>query len=422
MLAFFACRARPPTPDDGGTVALTPGMTPGERTGGGLEAVLPVRAAEGSQPRWRYLAHGPAPRGRVRWRIDLTPRQGSGEPASDGRTLYLTATRIEPEENSDGLVYAVDLFDGTVRWRTPVEGLHGAPVELIDGVVLLDTIPHCVRRAAATPGVPTRPCVESAPGGIVGLDAVTGRVRFRAPASSDTLHARWTATTAGPRTYVHDGPYALRPLTLPTGALGPRVLARGTVLHATALGTDLLFTSASPTGVTRLVRVAHGAIRPVWERELPLRTHCPPLVVGSLVILPAFQSSTVTGAVRALRARDASDAWTAPSVPRSVGTCAMVEGSLVHQVIDGALERIGIGDGHLRGRVPIGFDPSSDFSVLLDGVLYLGARGRLVGLRVNDGAPVLELETSAEGVEGVVLWGGHGGMLTRSPGLVLGFD
>ena len=48
-----------------------------------------------------------------------------------------------------------------------------------DGVVFVNTIPHCTRRGPETPGVTTRPCEETSPGGVVALDALTGRERFR---------------------------------------------------------------------------------------------------------------------------------------------------------------------------------------------------------------------------------------------------
>jgi hypothetical protein len=422
LTALSACRPRARQTSDSGTVSSTPGASADEAAGAGLERALPVRAAEGSQPRWRYLARGPVPRGRERWRVDLTPRQGTGEPATDGRTVYLTAARVEPEGTTDGEVFAIDLHEGTMRWHTPVAGLHGEPVELVDGTVLVDTIPHCATLGAATPGVLMRPCAEGAPGGVVGLDAVTGRVRFRTAASSDTLRARWTAAPVGARVYVHDGPLALRPLTLPVGSIGPRVNTRGAVLHATAVGADLLYTALSPLGATRLVRTAVGATRPVWERPLPLRTHCPPSVVGALVILPAFQSAAVTGAARALHATDASDAWTAASVPQRVGSCGLVEGPSLHQVIDGWIERVGVGDGRTRGRAALTFEPTHDVASLVDGVLYLSARGRLVGVRVSDGATAVSVDSGAEIAEGAVLWGGRGAVVTRDPGLVIGFD
>ncbi len=422
LAALAGCRARQRPAGDGGPLSLTPGARPDEANSPGLGAALPVHVAEGSQPRWRYLARGPVPQGRERWRVDLTPRQGTGEPATDGRTVYLTAARVEPEGSTEGEVFAVDRADGTLRWHTPVEGLHGAPVELVEGTVLVDTVAHCGRRAAATPGVVMRPCAEGAPGGLVGLDAVTGRVRFRAAASSDTLRARWTAAVAGPRVYVHDGALALRPLTLPAGTLGPRVIARGAVLHAAAAGADLFYTAASPLGATRLVRAAHGVARPVWERALPLRTHCPPCAVGALLILPAFQSAAVTGAARALRASDGADVWTAAAVPERVATCALVEGPFVHQVVDGAVERLGVGDGRARGRAPLPVEPTGDFAALVDGVLYLGARGRLVGVRAADGSTAAAVETGAAVTEGAVVWGGRGAVVTRDPGLVIGFD
>ncbi len=422
LAALAGCRPRARSAADGGTVTLTPGAAPGEASGAGLESALPVRAAEGSQPRWRYLARGPIPRGRERWRVDLTPRQGSGEPVTDGRTVYLAAARVDVAESAEGEVFAVDLDDGTVRWHTPVEGLHGAPLELVDGVVIVDTIAHCARRAAATPGEPVPPCVETGAGGVVGLDAVTGRRRFRVAAGSETLRTRWTAVTAGPKVFVADGPTALRPLTLPGGVAGPRVPARGTVLHAGALGGDLLFAALSPLGATRLVRTNPAVHRPVWERALPLRTHCPPIVVGALVIVSAFQSTAVTGATRALRAADGSDVWNAPAVPTRVATCALVEGPAVHQLVDGAIARWGVGDGRPRGRAALGFEPTSDVAALVDGVLYLGDRGRLVGARATDGAALLAVPTGADGIEGLVVWGGRGAVLARDPGVVIGFD
>ena len=73
-------------------------------------------------------------------------------------------------------------------------------------------------------------------------------------------------------------------------------------------------------------------------------------------------------------------------------------------------------------RAPLSFEPTADAASLVDGVLYLSARGRLVGVRVSDGATAVTVETGAAVAEGAVLWGGRGAVVTRDPGLVVGFD
>jgi hypothetical protein len=74
----------------------------------------------------------------------------------------------------------------------------------------------------------------------------------------------------------------------------------------------------------------------------------------------------------------------------------------------------------VRAHLPV--VPSGDVSVLVDGVLYLGTRNRLVGLDGVDGHVTVSVETGAASVEAVVLWGGIGVFTTRDPGLVVGFE
>ncbi len=385
-------------------------------------AIVPVRAAEGSQPRWRYLARGARPRGRERWRFDLTPREGLGEPATDGRTVFLTASRQEPEGPTDGEVYAFDLEDGTLRWHTPVEGLHGEPVEVFDGLVVVDTIPHCKRRGAETPGVTTRPCEETAPGGVVGLDAATGRERFRSAASSEALHARWTAALVGTSLWIHDGVDALRTLAPPTWRPGPRIATGGVVLNLASIGGDALFTATNRSGATRVVRRTPGVTRPRWEHPLPLRTRCPPVMAGAVIVLPAFESSIVSGAARALLATDGADIWMGQTAPHSVSTCGAIEGPVHYQVVDDHLVGNLVTDGRRRADVALPVAMTGDASVLMDGVFYVCARGRLAGVDVVGGHVAVSVDTGTASCEGMVVWGGRGVVVTHDPSLVVGFD
>ena len=176
-LAATGCRHKSRRAEAAQNSDATPADSAAAEPEGETPAIAPTRAGEGSQPRWRSLTHGPRPRGIERWRYDFTPRTPYGEPATDGRTVFVSAVRREDEGPSDGEVFAFDLRDGTLRWHVPVGGLHGEPVELADGLVLVDTIPHCARRGADTPGVAQRPCAETGRGGLVALDARDGRER-----------------------------------------------------------------------------------------------------------------------------------------------------------------------------------------------------------------------------------------------------
>lgn len=422
LVCATACRAREEARDDRDVAPTTRASALTPAPPAPSDAIVPVRASEASQPRWRYLAHGARPRGRERWRFDLTPRDAYGEPATDGRTLYVTAVRHEPEGPADGELFAFDLADGTIRWHVPVGGLHGEPIELFGDVVLVDTGAHCLRRGPESPGIPLRPCVESAPGGLVGLDASTGHERFRASATTDTLRARWTAVETLSTAWVHDGPVALRALALPAGVARQRLVTGGPVLNVTTLGADLLYTAVGRLGVTRVVRRTPSQPRARWEHALPLRTHCPATVAGSVVVLPAFQSPRVTGAVRGVLAIDGADHWTGAAAPQTVSTCGAVEGGVHYQVIDGALVGVATSDGRARAHLPLPGELTSDVMALVDGVFYLSVRGRLVGVDVSDGRSVVAVETGAASAEGVALWGGRGAVVTREPGLVLGFD
>lgn len=416
-----ACRARSDARTEASSDAAAPAVSEAPRAQRASSEVVPVRAAEGSQPRWRSLARGARPRGRERWRMDLTPRQPFGEMATDGITVFVAAVRDEPEGPTDGEVYAFDLDDGTIRWNTALGGLHGEPLELVDGVLVVDTIPHCKRRGPETPGVLTRPCEESGPGAVVGLDAATGRERFRAPVSSDALRARWTAAQIGTAVWVHDGPSSLRPLALPAWSPAARVAAGGAVLNLTALGGDALYTVRAPNGATRLVRRAPGVARPRWERTLPLHTHCPAVSSGPVTVLPAFQSSAVTGAARALLGADGADLWSAPA-PQRVGTCGAIEGGVFYQVVDDVIDGRRVIDGRQRAHLTLPVALTSDMAALMDGVLYLSARGRLAGVDLINGHVSVSVETGATASESAVVWGGRGAVATRDPGLVVGFE
>ncbi len=383
--------------------------------------VVPVRAGDGSQPRWRYLARGAPLRGVERWRYDLTPRVPSGEAATDGRTVFVSAVRDEPEGPTDGEVFAFDLLDGTLRWHTPVGGLHGEPIEVLDGLVLVDTLTHCIARGPETPGVPLRPCLDTRPGGLVALDASTGHVRAHTTVSSDAIRAQWTGLAVGGALWMHDGSNALRAITLPTLTPGARLATNATTLNLATLGGDLLFTLRGALGTTRLVRRTPGVARPRWERPLPLHTHCPLLTAGPLLVLPAFANTAGAGGLRAVLTGDAVDVWTTDA-PHRVSSCAMMEGGNVYQVIDGALVGHHVIDGRRRAQHALPDAPTSDAAALVDGVFYAGLRGRVVGLDVTDGRASVTLTTGADAAESVIVWGGHAVVAARDPALVLGFE
>lgn len=398
--------------EDGAVAAEPEGETP---------AIAPTRPAEGSQPRWRSLTHGPRPRGAERWRYDFTPRTPYGEPATDGRTVFVSAARREVEGPTDGEVFAFDLRDGTLRWHVAVGGLHGEPVEFADGMVLVDTIPHCARRGADTPGVPQRPCLETARGGLVALDARDGHERFRTAFSSEALRARWAGALVDGAWWMHDGAGSLRAARLPAGEPGARLTVVGSVTTLASAEHDLFYTvDGRPT--TRLVARAPAMPRARWEKVLPYRGTCPVVTTGPVVVVPAFAATGVTGAPRALLRATGADLWTVPAPPRSVEGCGAIDNSVYWQVQDLSLQGFALGDGRRRGRFAVPAAPTSDLAVALDGVFYLSVHGRLTGLDLIDGHVAVNVVTGAAAAEGLVVAAGRGAVATRDPGLVIGFD
>lgn len=386
-----------------------------------LGAVAPVRAPDGSQPRWRYVSHGSRPRGVERWRFDLAPREALGEPATDGRTVFVAAAREDGDGYDDGEVYAFDLVDGSMRWHTPVAGLHGEPVEYLDGLVLVDTIQHCRRRATDTPGVVNRACLETAPGGLVGLDPSTGQERFRTTVSSEAVRAGWSVVTTGRGLWMHDGTTGLRGVGLPAGSPGARVPFGGPVLAVTGLREDLLAVMDGRRG-TELVRRDPTVMRPRWSRPVPYRGRCAPTVAGGTVVLPGFASATVTGGPRAFRTEGGADGWAVEAAPQVVHGCGAVEAGVFFQPLDGALQGFSVQDGRRRARWPLASAPTGSLAVVMDGVFYLSAQGRLMGVDVVAGHTSVTVDTAARAVEGLVLWNGRGVAVTQQPGLVIGFD
>ncbi len=425
MVLLAGCRSReppppaPPLPLRGSTPPPRPEAPPSASP----DAAIAIASdgphvgplPEGSQPRWRYLARGPRPRGRVRWQLDLAGRDASGEPATDGRTVFVAATDAAPEPPGEGEVYAIDLRDGTVRWHVPVGGIHGEPVEWADGAVLVDTVPHCARKAA------DGACAQRGPGGVVGLDAATGRTAFRTAFGSDALDARWTGAAAGATAWVHDGPTGVRAVSLPGGTAGARWDLDGTVLNLAAIGGDLVATVRGPRG-TRVQRRPPGQRRPRWERTLPYPTACAPVVVGPVTVLAGFSTERLAGAPRAVGWADGADLWTGTEPPHHVETCGAAEGAVFYEVQDLAVTGWSVADGHRRGHWPLPSAATTDVAALVDGVFYVGVHGRLVGVDIFDGHAAVEIPTGASRVAGVVLWDGRGAVATQDPGVVVGFE
>lgn len=388
---------------------------------GETPVIAPTRAGEGSQPRWRSLTHGPRPMGTERWRYDFTPRAPYGEPATDGRTVFVSAVRRETEGPTDGEVFAFDLRDGTLRWHAPVGGLHGEPLEVADGLVLVDTIPHCARRGADTPGVPQRTCLETGRGGLVALDARDGHQRFRTAWTSEALRSRWSGALVDGAWWMHDGGVQLRAARLPSGEAGGRVALLGTVTSLSSAEHDLFYAlDGRPT--TRVVARAPSSPRARWEKVMPYRSSCPVTVAGPVVVVPAFAATGVTGAPRALGRANGADLWTIPAPPRTVETCGAIDGNGYWQVQDLLLQGYAVGDGRRRGRFGVPGVLTSDLTVALDGVFYLSVHGSLAGVDLVDGHVAVRVETGAAAAEGMVLWAGRGAVVTRDPGLVVGFD
>ncbi|MBL8601272.1 MAG: PQQ-binding-like beta-propeller repeat protein [Myxococcales bacterium] len=389
-----------------------------------LGEVAPVRAAEASQARWRQITHGPRPRGVERWRFDLTPREALGEPATDGRTVFLAAARLDAEGPSEGEIFAFDLRDGSLRWHTAVEGLHGEPIEVIDGVVLVDTIRHCIRRGSDTPGSETRPCLESAPGAMIGLDAVTGVQRYRTAAASDAAQARW-AIVSGSRSYfMHDGNQGFRELSVGSGGLGARLSLGASIVTATGVHDDLLVVVEGRRGteLQRRATAAALATRPRWSRPLPYRSSCQVVAGGSVAVVPAFTTPNLSGAARGVSLMSGADAWVQSETPLTVETCGAIEGPMFYQVLNGSLTTVHFVDGRSRASHRLGAQVTSDFAAAMDGIFYHSVSGRLSGIDVVGGHESVRVETGAHRVEGMVLWGGRGAVTTRAPGLVVGFE
>lgn len=159
-----------------------------------------------------------------------------------------------------------------------------------------------------------------------------------------------------------------------------------------------------------------------WEKALPYRSACPVVTTGPVLVVPAFAATGVTGAPRALLRATGADLWTVPAPPRSVEGCGAVDNNVFWQVHDLMLQGFALGDGRRRGRFAVPSPPTSDLSVALDGVFYLGLHGRLAGIDLIDGHVAVSVATGAAAAEGMVLAAGRGAVTTRDPGLVIGFD
>jgi outer membrane protein assembly factor BamB len=352
------------------------------------------------------------PRGEARWRFDLHPRNALGAMATDGVTVFVAAARSEPEGVVDGMLYAFDVGDGSIRWHQPLEGLYGAGLELLGGVLLVRVNTSCERRSDAGT------CAQTRPAAVLGLDPANGRERFRTTLSGELPGVRWTAEALGDTVFVQDRPGALRPLLLPAGTLGPpRVVGRGALTSVMADGASLLaVTDGRP--VPSLDLVSAEATAPRQTRPVLYRGGCPALRVGVVAALPAFASERVTGAARVWVGT--TPLWTGARVPERVHGCAVVEGTNLWQAQDLALVATDLATGRERARFPLTTAPTSELAVVADRVFYLSVTQRLLGVDLTDGHTTVSVPTGAEAVESLVLWDGRAVVATRGPGLVLG--
>lgn len=396
---------------DTGVIARSPGHTP---------EIAPTRAAESSQPRWYALTHGPRPEGRERWRHDLTPKQGWSEPVTDGETVYVGAARVDDDGPSETEVFAFDLNDGTLRWHVAVEGLDERPLLLAQGVVIAPVSAFCRRRAEELPGGGPRRCVETGAPAVVGLDAATGRERFRVE-TRDVASQSSVGSLIGSRLWVADGPSALRAIVLPAGTAGPRAVVTGTLGARSAVGPELLLTLSGRGGSRLALRVPTSNVAR-WQKPVPGAGPCPPVVTAPVAVLPAFTGTSVAGAPRAFMLSSGADLWTVPSPPARVDSCGAIENGVFWQVLDGAAQGFALADGRRRGRFALPSALSGPLFSVLDGVAYVSVLGRLVGMDLIDGHTAVTLSTGAHRQSGLVLHAGSGVVVTREPGLVIGFD
>lgn len=391
-----------------------------ERSPGHTPEIAPTHAGESSQPRWFALTHGPRPQGHERWRYDLTPRQGWSEPVTDGQTAFIGAARVDPEGPSETEVFALDLADGTVRWHVALPGLDERPLRLSQGVVIASVSAFCQRRSEELPGGGLRRCLESGPPAVVGIDASTGREKFRVTVHGSGENAP-PGVLIGSRWWVSDGQGSLRSLVLPAATNGPRAAFTGSLGAFTPVGTELLgvFTTRN---VHRLaLRVPTSAVAR-WQKTIPGAGECPPTAAAPIAVLPAFVGTTVSGAPRAFMLGSGADLWTVPSPPARVDTCGAIESNVFWQVFDSTLHGYALADGRNRGSFTLPSALSGPLFAALDGVIYLSVVGRLVGIDSIDGHTAVTVPTAAQRQRGLVLYAGRGVVVTDSPGLVIGFD
>ncbi len=375
----------------------------------------PSPMTEGSQPRWKYLAHGSRPRGRERWRFDLGGRDASGEPATDGTLVYVAAVAVGDNGLSDGEVYAFDLADGGIHWHVPMGGIHGEPLEYDNERVLIDTLPHGGLNADAGQGT------AHLAGGLIGLDSATGNQLFRTGFGSEALSARWSAAVVSGQAWSHDGATAIRAVTLSSGAPGTRWDTHGMVTSLLGIEDSLVGTTRTARG-TRFFRHGIPTGRDLWSKTLPYVSSCPPVRVGPVLVLPSFSSETVAGGARGVGWDRGDDLWSSGVAPHTVGGCAVAEGAVLYQVEDGAVTGTSVADGRRRSAWPLPGAPTGDLALVLDGVFYVSLRARLVGIDLSDGHTAVDLPTGASRVTGMILWNGKGVIVTENPGTVIGFD
>lgn len=155
--------------------------------------------------------------GSERWRFDL-PAGAAAERAlvSEGRVYVGTSYPSEGATDAP-VVYALDQETGTLAWRTvldPGTRLQWSPPVLAGGLLMVTDAPSRAGRA------PTAH--------VHGLDAATGRPRWRADLGSDVsgFHEVWPLLTRD-TAYVAVAPGSLVAVDLATGAVRWRLLSTG---------------------------------------------------------------------------------------------------------------------------------------------------------------------------------------------------
>ncbi|HST89662.1 MAG TPA: PQQ-binding-like beta-propeller repeat protein [Ktedonobacterales bacterium] len=329
------------------------------------------------------------------------PTPVAGQPTATGTRAAATATRApaspsnnvyylaqNPTSLDDGTVIALNVSDGSVRWKfdakravPPVAGVGVVYVTALGGLYALDGATGAVRWHCACGGVPVAEdgvVYAAIDGHLAALDSATGRVSWeqtmfgRLTVTPDTVYVRVTPITRTGAA-VSSTLYALDPAT---GTIRWSFARTGegfnppfTADDAVYFDSHLTVSDTNSPAQSRLYALdgATGALR--WSVSTSLENDDGVTVANGLVYLKAVD------AIFAFHSADGTPAWKRPET--LMGRYTVAGDTIYLNTFRSQVEAINALTGALRWTAPLdaGYVPITD-----SGRIYYTTRSGLIAL------------------------------------------